>query len=69
VSFLLDTNIISEVRKGPRCDPKVAAWYASVQDSELYLSVLVLEEIRKAQRCRAGASARTHQGPRSRSLA
>jgi len=47
VSFLLDTNIISEVRKGPRCDPKVAAWYASVDDGEIYLSVLVLGEIRK----------------------
>ncbi len=47
MSFLVDTNIISEVRKGPRCDPNVAAWYASVDDSELYLSVLVLGEIRK----------------------
>jgi predicted nucleic acid-binding protein len=47
VSFLLDTNIISEVRKGPRCDPRVAAWYASVDDDDLYLSVLVLGEIRK----------------------
>lgn len=47
MSFLLDTNIISEVRKGPRCDPRVAAWYASVDDGELYLSVLVLGEIRK----------------------
>jgi hypothetical protein len=45
VSFLLDTNIISEVRKGPRCDPNVAAWYASVDGSELYFSVLVLGEI------------------------
>ncbi|HSK00140.1 MAG TPA: type II toxin-antitoxin system VapC family toxin [Kofleriaceae bacterium] len=47
MSFLVDTNIISEVRKGPRCDPNVAAWYASVDDSELFLSVLVLGEIRK----------------------
>jgi toxin FitB len=47
VSFLLDTNIISEVRRGPRCDPKVAAWYESIDDSELYLSVLLLGEIRK----------------------
>jgi predicted nucleic acid-binding protein len=47
VSFLIDTNIISEVRKGPRCDARVAAWYASIDDSDLYLSVLVLGEIRK----------------------
>ncbi len=47
MSFLIDTNIISEVRKGSRCDAKVAAWYASIADGELYLSVLVTGEIRK----------------------
>jgi predicted nucleic acid-binding protein len=47
VSFLIDTNIISEVRKGGRCDPNVAAWYASVADEDLYLSTLVLGELRK----------------------
>jgi predicted nucleic acid-binding protein len=47
VSYLIDTNIISEVRKGNRCDPRVAAWYASIADEELFLSTLVLGEIRK----------------------
>ena len=47
MSFLIDTNIISEVRKGVRCHPGVATWYASIADNELYLSVLVLGEIRK----------------------
>jgi len=47
VSFLIDTNVISEVRKGSRCDASVAAWYASVDDADLYLSVIVLGEIRK----------------------
>jgi predicted nucleic acid-binding protein len=47
VSFLIDTNIVSEVRKKARCDRRVAAWYASVQDGDLYLSVLVVGEIRK----------------------
>jgi predicted nucleic acid-binding protein len=45
--FLIDTNIISEVRKGQRCDPNVAAWYATLEDTEIFLSVLVLGEIRK----------------------
>jgi predicted nucleic acid-binding protein len=45
--FLLDTNIISEVRKGERCDRRVANWYASIEDSDLFLSVLVLGEIRR----------------------
>jgi toxin FitB len=47
VSFLIDTNVISEVRKGSRCDANVSAWYASIEDADLYLSVLVLGEIRK----------------------
>jgi hypothetical protein len=40
VNYLIDTNIISEVRKGDRCDPNVAAWYASIDDADIYLSVL-----------------------------
>lgn len=47
MSYLIDTNIISEVRKGQRCDRHVAAWYASIADEELFLSTLVLGEIRK----------------------
>jgi len=47
VSFLIDTNVISEVRKGERCDPTVAAWWAGVAEDDLWLSALVLGEIRK----------------------
>jgi TldD protein len=47
VSFLIDTNVISELRKGDRCDPGVAAWWAGVSESDLFLSPLVLGEIRK----------------------
>jgi predicted nucleic acid-binding protein len=47
VSYLVDTNVISEVRKGGRADPNVAAWYAAVPDEALYVSVLVLGEIRR----------------------
>jgi hypothetical protein len=47
VNYLIDTNIISEVRKGDRSDPNVAAWYGSIDDRDIYLSVLVLGEIRK----------------------
>lgn len=45
--FLIDTNVLSEVRKRARCHPRVAAWYASVAVADLYLSVLVLGEIRR----------------------
>ncbi|HEY2444888.1 MAG TPA: type II toxin-antitoxin system VapC family toxin [Rhizomicrobium sp.] len=47
MSYLIDTNIISEVRKGARCDTRVSAWYASIADEDLFLSTLVLGEIRK----------------------
>ena len=47
MNYLIDTNIISEVRKGPRCDPRLAKWYDSIDDASLYLSVLVIGEIRR----------------------
>jgi hypothetical protein len=47
VSYLIDTNVISELRKGGRADARVLRWYESVADSDLYLSVLVLGEIRR----------------------
>ncbi|MDQ5816978.1 MAG: type II toxin-antitoxin system VapC family toxin [Actinomycetota bacterium] len=45
MSFLLDTNVISEARR-PRGDANVKAWLASVPADNLYLSVLVVGEIR-----------------------
>ena len=47
MSYLIDTNIISELRKGDRCDPAVAAWWAKVDENELWTSALVLGEIRR----------------------
>ena len=42
----MDTNVLSELRKGPRCHPSVAAWFSDVADGDLCLSVLVVGEIR-----------------------
>jgi toxin FitB len=47
VSFLLDTNVISELRKGKRANAAVLAWVNQVDDSELYLSALVIGELRQ----------------------
>jgi len=47
LSFLLDTNILSELRKRQRCHPGVARWFAAIEDEEIYLSALVIGEIRK----------------------
>jgi predicted nucleic acid-binding protein len=46
VSFLLDTNVVSEVRK-PDPDTHVHRWIASVPGFELFISVLVVGEIRQ----------------------
>jgi predicted nucleic acid-binding protein len=48
MSFVLDTNVISEVRKGAKhCNHHVWRWYDTTPFDELYLSVIVLGEIRK----------------------
>lgn len=55
MSYLLDTNVISElVRTTP--NEHVVAWFSDVPDEALHLSVLTLGEIRKGvERLRAGA--------------
>ena len=40
MSYLLDTNVLSELRKGPRCNAHVAAWFAHVADPQSYLNVM-----------------------------
>lgn len=46
MSFLLDTNVVSEIRK-PQGNAHVRNWLSSVPGSDLYLSVLVVGEIRQ----------------------
>jgi toxin FitB len=45
VSFLLDTNVVSEWVK-PRPDSGVAAWLAEVDEDSVFLSVVSLAELR-----------------------
>ncbi|MGA2657622.1 MAG: type II toxin-antitoxin system VapC family toxin [Verrucomicrobiota bacterium] len=45
--FLLDTNILSELRKGSRCDAGVRDWIQNTPAEELFVSVVVLGEIRR----------------------
>jgi predicted nucleic acid-binding protein len=45
--LLLDTNVVSELRKAHRANASVLAWYAGVSEQTLWLSVLVLGEIRR----------------------
>ena len=44
--YLLDTNVLSEARKGARANPAVISWLQTHRD-DLYLSVLVTGEIRR----------------------
>jgi predicted nucleic acid-binding protein len=44
--FLLDTNVVSELRRGAKCDPQVAAWQTTQALDSCYLSVVSLMEIR-----------------------
>jgi predicted nucleic acid-binding protein len=45
--FILDTNVLSELRKVRLCrsDANVAAWADSVKAADLYLSVITLQEL------------------------
>lgn len=45
MSFLLDTNIVSEWVK-PRPDPGVVAWLADVDEDRVFISVVTLAELR-----------------------
>ena len=46
ISFLLDTNLLSETRK-PKPDPGVVAFLQSAEPSSVFISVLTLGELRK----------------------
>ena len=52
--YLIDTNVISELRKTRRIDPGVVEWYSGVDDSQLFISALMLGEIRKGIELRRG---------------
>ena len=45
--LLLDTNVVSELRKvrSGKADPNVAAWADSVDAGTLYLSVITIQEL------------------------
>jgi toxin FitB len=47
LSYLLDTNVISELRKGERADAAVSAWFEGLADEEIFISVLTVGEIRR----------------------
>ena len=47
MSLLLDTNVLSELRKGERANARVRSWFESVATGDIHLSVLALGELRR----------------------
>ena len=47
MSYLVDTNVVSELRKRERANQGVVNWFRSREPEELYLSVLVIGELRR----------------------
>lgn len=45
--FLVDTNVLAELRKGARCNPHVARWSHQHVPTTMWISVITLGEIRK----------------------
>ena len=47
MDFLVDTNILSELRKRTRADARVRQWREEIDGDQLFLSVLSIGEIRQ----------------------
>ncbi len=47
MTWLVDTSVLSELRKGVRAHAGIRAWFADAHEAELFTSVLVLGEIRR----------------------
>ena len=46
MSFLLDTNVLSEWAR-PQPDPGVLAWFAEADEDRVFISVITLAELRR----------------------
>ena len=45
MKYLVDTNVISEIRKGARCNENVRNWFSGIPEEDIFLSVLTIGEI------------------------
>lgn len=61
--FLVDTNVLAELRKGARANPAVRSWFDALDADAVLLSVLTLGEIR-----RGVENVRRRDAPAARSL-
>ena len=47
MSFLIDTNVVSELRKKRQANTLVFDWFSKLSDSDIFLSVLTVGELRR----------------------
>jgi toxin FitB len=47
MGYLIDTNVLSEMRKGTRGHPQLVAWTTQVPLREMFVPVIVLGEVRR----------------------
>ena len=47
MGFLIDTNVWSELQKGDRADPNVRRWFDAIVPEDIFLSVMVVAEVRR----------------------
>jgi toxin FitB len=45
--MLVDTNVISELKRGRHTHPRVMAWFSKIPNERVFTSVIVLGEIRR----------------------
>lgn len=59
MGYLLDTNVVSELRRAQRAHPAVLEWQAPIQADETWLSVITLMELT------LGVELKTRKDPRA----
>ena len=45
--MLVDTNVVSELKRGARASPRVLDWFSKIPPERIYTSVIVLGELRR----------------------
>lgn len=43
--YILDTNVLSELRRGSKADPRVSTWIDNTEPATLYLSAMTVHEL------------------------
>ena len=47
MNVLVDTNVVSELKRGRHANPRVLSWFSTVPKEHVFTSVIVLGEVRR----------------------